>query len=95
MDSVDFLAESQAVSGPVNICAPELITNAEFTKTLARILRRPAILPVPSTALKMALGELSQMLLQAPRVKPDVLMQSGFDFRFPSLYRALRDILGQ
>jgi len=91
--SVEFLAKNPSISGPVNICSPGLVTNAEFTRTLARVLRRPAILPVPSTALKMALGELSQMMLQAPKVKPDVLMQSGFDFRFPNLDRALRDIL--
>jgi hypothetical protein len=93
--AVEFLAEKREVSGPVNICSPGLVTNAEFTKALARALRRPAFLPVPSTALKLALGELSQMLLQAPRVKPDVLLQNGFDFRFPSLDRALQDILGQ
>lgn len=92
--AVEFLAENNEVSGPANICAPEIVTNAEFTKALARALHRPAFLPVPSTALKLALGELSQMLLQAPRVKPDVLVQNGFDFRFPFLDRALQDLLG-
>jgi hypothetical protein len=93
--AVEFLARNQDVSGPANICAPEIITNAEFTKALGRALRRPALLPVPSLALKLALGELSQMLLQAPKVKPEVLLQSGFEFRFPSIDVALQDILAK
>jgi len=93
LGAVEFLARDRNVSGPVNMCAPGLISNAEFTRALARALGRPALLPVPSIALKLALGELSQMLLQGPRVKPDVLLQSGFDFRFPHIDGALRDIL--
>jgi hypothetical protein len=91
--AVEFLAQNQEVSGPANICAPEIVSNAEFTRALARALRRPALFPVPSLALKLALGELSQMLLQAPKVKPEVLLQNGFEFRFPSIDMALQDIL--
>ncbi len=90
--AVLFLAEQESISGPVNISAPQLITNAEFTKALARALRRPALLPVPATVLKLVFGELSQMLLQAPRVKPDVLMLNGFHFYYPSIDQALQNI---
>ena len=93
--AVEFLAQNQEVSGPANICAPEIVSNAEFTRALARALRRPALFPVPSLALKLALGELSQMLLQAPKVKPEVLLQNGFEFRFPSITMALQDILAR
>ncbi len=93
--AVEFLAQNQEVSGPANICAPEIVSNAEFTRALARALRRPALFPVPSLALKLALGELSQMLLQAPKVKPEVLLQNGFEFRFPSIAMALQDILAR
>ncbi|MEF8822678.1 MAG: TIGR01777 family oxidoreductase [Desulfohalobiaceae bacterium] len=93
--AVEFLARKEDVSGPANICAPEIVTNAEFTRAFAKALRRPALFPVPSLALKLALGELSQMLLQAPKVKPEVLLQNGFEFRFPSMSMALQDILAR
>jgi len=93
--AVEFLAQKQDVSGPANICAPEIVNNTEFTRALAKTLRRPALFPVPSLALKLALGELSQMLLQAPKVKPEVLLQNGFEFRFPSITMALQDILAR
>lgn len=93
--AVEFLAQNQEVSGPANICAPEIVSNAEFTKALAKTLHRPALFPVPSLALKLALGELSQMLLQAPKAKPEVLLENGFEFRFPSIAMALQDILGR
>ena len=93
--AVEFLAENREVSGPVNICAPGLVNNAEFIKTLARVLGRPSFLPVPATLLKLTLGEMSQMVLQGPKAKPDVLLQSGFDFRFPSLFAALQDLLSK
>lgn len=95
MRAVEFLAQKQDISGPANICAPEIVSNSEFTRALSKALRRPALFPVPSFALKLALGELSQMLLQAPKVKPEVLLQNGFEFRFPSIAMALQDILGR
>ncbi|MCF8030142.1 MAG: TIGR01777 family oxidoreductase [Desulfohalobiaceae bacterium] len=93
--AVEFLAGNREISGPANLCAPGLVNNAEFTRTLARVLGRPAFLPIPATLLKLTLGEMSQMLLQGPKAKPDVLLQSGFDFRFPSLLAALQDLLSE
>jgi len=86
----------QRCSGPVNAVAPEPVTNAEFAATLARVLRRPAILPVPKTALKLAFGAMAdETLLASARVKPARLLAAQFWFRHERLEQALRHVLGQ
>lgn len=92
---IEFAALRQELSGPVNCCAPQMVTNAEFTATLGRILRRPTILPVPSLALKLVLGEVAQVVLQGAKIAPRALGNTGFGFRFPDLEGALQDITGQ
>jgi len=78
------------LAGVVNGVAPEPVTNAEFTKTLAAVLRRPALLPVPAFALKFLLGEMGrELLLSSTRVRPGRLSRQGFRFRFPDLESAL------
>lgn len=77
--------------GAVNGVAPEPVRNAEFTKILASVLRRPALLPVPAFALRTLLGEMGQeLLLSSTRVRPTRLAQAGFRFLFPDLESALR-----
>ncbi len=84
------------VAGPVNLVAPEPVTNAGFTKQLAQVLRRPAIAPAPAFALKAALGEMAdEMLLSSCRVEPAVLARTGYAFRDPSLEGCLRHVLGR
>jgi len=84
------------LSGPVNAVAPAALTNREFTKTLARVLRRPAIVPVPSFALRAAVGEMADaLLLASTRVGSTKLAGSGFVFRDPDLETALRWGLGR
>jgi uncharacterized protein (TIGR01777 family) len=85
------------VQGPVNLTAPAPVTNAEFTKVLARVLGRPALLPVPSFAPKLLRGpELAQELLFASqRVRPAVLEAAGYEFTHPDLEIALRELLGR
>jgi uncharacterized protein (TIGR01777 family) len=84
------------LSGPVNAAAPEPVTSAVFARTLARILRRPAILPVPAFALRLALGEMADAaLLASTRVRPGRLLATGYRFRFPELEGALRHLLGR
>jgi len=96
----DFIAavhhtlQNESVKGPVNMVSPGPVTNAEFTKTLARVLRRPAILPVPAFAARLALGQLAdEALLAGARVEPKKLVESGFDFKFPDLGSALENLL--
>jgi len=83
------------VSGPVNLTAPNPVTNAEFTKVLGRVLRRPTLLPIPKPALWARLGrELTEELLYASqRVEPTVLSDRGYEFRYPVLEDALRAAL--
>lgn len=85
----------EALAGPLNAVAPGAVTNAEFTKTLARVLRRPALLPLPVPAVKLVFGEMGkELLLASARVEPRVLSDAGFAFRFPALDAALRAELG-
>ena len=86
--AIDYLIDSE-LSGPVNLTAPNPATNSEFTAALARALRRPALLPVPSFALKVALGGFSTEILGSKRVLPERLTESGFTFEFPHLAPAL------
>ncbi|MBI5494727.1 MAG: TIGR01777 family protein [Deltaproteobacteria bacterium] len=85
--------DDAAWSGPVNAVAPGAATNARFTAALAAALHRPAILPVPAAALRLALGEMSTALLGSQRAVPRRALAAGFAFRFPDLDSALRDAL--
>lgn len=82
--------------GPVNLVAPEPVTNQQFTKTLGHILRRPTLIPAPAFALRAALGEMAdEALLASQRVEPMRLQNAGFHFRQPHLNQALRELLGR
>jgi NAD dependent epimerase/dehydratase family enzyme len=87
---------TENVRGPVNVTAPEPVTNADFTATLGRVLGRPTILPVPAVALRLLLGEMAdELLLASARALPIRLQQSGYVFRHPTLEMALRHLLGR
>lgn len=89
------LLETPGVSGPVNLTSPNPVTNLELTKTLGRVLSRPAILRAPAFALRLALGEMAgEMLLAGARVRPERLLQSGYRFAWPDLEPFLRRELG-
>ena len=78
-----------ALAGPVNATAPAPVRNREFTRTLARAVHRPAVVPAPAFALRLALGEMADMLLTGQRVVPAVATAAGYTFRFPDLAAAL------
>ena len=85
---------STALAGPVNFAAPEPVRNVAFTRTLAAVLRRPAILPLPAPVLRMVFGEMADVtLLASLRVSSERLVASGFRFRFPALGGALGHLL--
>jgi len=89
-----YLLEQREISGPVNCTAPHPVRNLEFTRALSKALRRPSFLPaVPGFALKAALGEFGNVLLQGQRAVPARLLQHGFAFRFPEIDATLRDLL--
>lgn len=79
--------------GPLNFVAPQAVTNREFTATLGRVLRRPALCAVPATVLRLALGELAGELLVSQRVHPARLLAAGYAFRYPELEPALHHLL--
>ncbi|MDX1388430.1 MAG: TIGR01777 family oxidoreductase [Acidobacteriota bacterium] len=92
--AVFFLIETETLSGPVNAVAPGAVTNAEFTRVLAKVLRRPAVFPAPALALKAAMGEMAEeLLLSSTRVVPERLLDAGFEFAHPDLESALHSIL--
>ncbi|WP_089157389.1 TIGR01777 family oxidoreductase [Micromonospora sp. NBS 11-29] len=93
LDAVGFLLAREDVAGPVNVVGPAPVTNAEFTRELARQLHRPAIMPIPALALKVALGGFAQEALTSTRVLPAVLGKAGFTWSHPDLPSALRAAL--
>ena len=91
-----FALAHPGVSGPVNVVAPEPVTNREFTKTLGRVLGRPTIVPMPAFAARLAFGEMADaLLLGGARVHPVVLQDAGFSFGYSTLDAALRHVLGR
>jgi uncharacterized protein (TIGR01777 family) len=83
------------ISGPVNMVAPNPVTNAEFTRALAAVMKRPAILAVPGFAVKLAFGEFAEEgILSSARVMPNKLEENGFEFRYAELRPTLEELLG-
>lgn len=92
--AIHEVVQNGALSGPVNLVAPKPVRNEEFTDVLASVLGRPALLPVPRFAARLALGEAAQELLFASqRVEPAKLMASGYEFRFTDLRPALENLV--
>jgi uncharacterized protein (TIGR01777 family) len=89
-----FALENRAVQGAVNVVAPGVVRNAEFTRELARALHRPALFPAPAFALRLALGQMADaLLLCSQRVVPQRLQQLGYRFAHPDLTVALAAVL--
>jgi len=81
-------------AGKVNAVSPNPVTNAEFTKSLAKILKRPALFPVPSFVIRLIFGEMGGLLLDSQKVAPAKLTESGFTFTFTEISAALQNLLG-
>ena len=93
--AIEFALSNDLLSGPVNVTAPEPVTNADYASTLGRVLGRPALLPAPAPAVRLVLGEFAGELLGGQRVVADRLLESGFEFQHPELEGALRHVLGR
>ncbi|WP_369143847.1 TIGR01777 family oxidoreductase [Streptomyces sp. R44] len=87
------LVDTPSVSGPVNLTAPEPVTNREVTAAMGRVLHRPTLFTVPAPALKVVLGDFAQDVLGSQRVLPGRLLETGFDFAFPTIDEAIRAAL--
>lgn len=88
-----FAIKNPKLSGPVNLAAPQTVTNAAFTKTLAKVMKRPAIFPVPEFALNLVFGKGAMVLTEGQEAIPKKLLDAGFKFEFPKLKEALEDLL--
>lgn len=89
----DHLLQHSGSEGVYNACAPEPVRNADFTRALARTLKRPALLPVPAWALRLLLGEMATLLLGGQRLRPRRLQEAGHRWQHPQLDAALQQIL--
>ena len=94
--ALHHILRSESVRGPVNMVAPNAVRNTEFTRVLAEVLSRPAILPVPAFALRVLFGEMAdEALLASQRVEPAKLIASGYAFQFAELKPALESLVGK
>jgi uncharacterized protein (TIGR01777 family) len=97
-DHVELIAAAlsdERFSGPVNVSAPAPVTNREFSRALGRALHRPAFMPLPGFALKLALGEASSVLLSGQRAVPEKALNLGFAFQYAEIDAALSELVGQ
>jgi uncharacterized protein len=94
LEAIRHLLERDDLAGPLNVAAPEPVTNRTFTRTLGRVLRRPTVTRVPAFALRLAYGEMAEAtVLSSMRARSDRLLASGYRFRFPTLEGALRHVV--
>lgn len=91
---ISFALDHPDMRGVLNATAPNPVTNAEFTRQLAKALHRVALFPVPVLVLKMMYGEMAGVVLSSQRVVPQATLAAGYEFRYPELAPALRDLLG-
>jgi len=97
VDAIRFVSETEAVQGPVNATAPAPVTNLQFTKELSGLLGRPSMIRTPAFTLRTALGRemADELLLTSQKVLPRKLQEHEFEFSFPTLPEALRELLGK
>jgi uncharacterized protein len=94
--AIHHILKTDLLQGPVNMVAPKPVTNVEFTKTLASVLSRPAIFPLPAFAIRSIFGEMGEtLLLGSQRIEPARLVETGYPFRFRELRDSLKNLLGK
>lgn len=91
--AVLWATENTEVRGIYNLVAPQQITNTDFTKTLARLLHRPAIFSVPAFSIKLIFGKAATLILKNPNVYPERLLNSGFQYSFPDIHSCLQECI--
>ncbi|OGV59885.1 MAG: TIGR01777 family protein [Lentisphaerae bacterium RIFOXYA12_FULL_48_11] len=94
LSAIQHILRHDTLKGPVNLTAPNPVTNQEFTKILGKVLRRPVLMHIPSFAIKVIMGEMAKaLILNSIRITPRKLIDSGFKFKHPDLLPALTYIL--
>lgn len=91
--AIRHLIDTESLSGPLNLTAPDPLTNGEITEAMGRVLHRPTLLTAPAPLLRLALGDMADDVLGSQRVLPTRLLESGFTFAFPSIEGSLRATL--
>jgi len=91
--AIRFLIENESAQGPYNLTAPTPVTNKDFGRALGRVMAKPFYMPIPGFAMRMALGEVSTVVLEGQRAIPKKLEGLGFAFRFKDVEEALKDLL--
>jgi uncharacterized protein (TIGR01777 family) len=91
--AIRFLIENKAAAGRFNLTAAQPVTNADFGQAIGKVMGRPAVMPTPAFALKLAFGEMSTILLTGQRVVPQRLQELGFTFQYSEVEEALKDLL--
>jgi uncharacterized protein (TIGR01777 family) len=91
--AIQFALTNEQAEGPLNLAAPNPVTNSEMAKKIGEVMGRPSFVPAPGFAIKMALGEMSVLVLQGQRAVPAKLQALGFQFKYETIEPALRDLL--
>ncbi|WKT72632.1 TIGR01777 family oxidoreductase [Acinetobacter variabilis] len=95
MRAIEFLMQQPTQQQVFNVVAPEKVSQAQFARIAAQVLKRKPLLPLPACSMKMMLGEQSQLILNGQYVQPKALQEAGFEFNYPTLKEALIDILNR
>ena len=93
VNAIQFLVRNNQAKGVFNLTAPNPVTNDEFGRTIAKVMKRPHYFPIPGFAMRLAFGEVSSMVLEGQKVLPQKLLDEGFGFTYPGLEEALKDLL--
>jgi hypothetical protein len=93
MAAMLFIFEHPQVSGPLNFCAPHPVRNRQLANTLGEVLGRPAIMPAPAFMIRMVLGEFGNVLLDSQHTIPDKLLSHGFEFQYPDIKFAIKEVV--
>ena len=88
-----FVFNNKEISGPVNFCSPNPVRNRELAKALGEVLKRPSVVPTPAFALRLILGEFGSVVLEGQRVLPSRLLRYGFEFKYPEIRKALKEVI--
>jgi hypothetical protein len=91
---LQFCLSDLSLKGPINETSPNAVTNKDFSRILASVLKRPAVIPLPEMMVKVLFGEMgTELLLQGQRIYPRRILKAGFEYQYSDLRLALSDIL--
>jgi hypothetical protein len=95
VDAIRYLIENPAAQGVYNLTAPQPVTNADFARTIGRVMGRPSFIPVPAFIFRLVFGEVATVVVDGQRVMPSRLLQLGFPFKYVQAEEAVRELLGK